>query len=166
MTRSVRAGSAHAPRRGIAAVEFAVVLPLLLMFIVGIWEVGRLIEVQQIMANAAREGGRQASAGQYSPSDITTLVQQYAAREGLTATNIAVSIKNLGFSGNPAPPDNDPRDATDLDQLQVTVTIPFSDVRWTTLSLVTGTSTTLTSQVVWSSMKDRAYAIPTPPAGY
>ena len=50
-------------RTGTAAVELAVCLPFLLVLILGIWEVGRMVMVQQLIANAAREGGRQAAAG-------------------------------------------------------------------------------------------------------
>ena len=46
-------------RRGVAAIELAFVFMLFvipLMF--GIWEVGRLVQVQQVVSNAAREGAR------------------------------------------------------------------------------------------------------------
>ena len=46
-----------------AAVEFAMILPVILTLLLGIWEVGRMIEIQQILYNAAREGGRQAAYG-------------------------------------------------------------------------------------------------------
>src|SRR5690348_15164963 len=55
------------PRRsrdGIAAVEFAVVLPLLFLLLMGAWEVGRLVQVHSILSNAAREGARIAAQGQ------------------------------------------------------------------------------------------------------
>ena len=48
-------------RRGVAAVEFAVCLPFILLMLVGLWEVGRMVEVQQLLNNSVREGGRQAS---------------------------------------------------------------------------------------------------------
>ncbi len=38
-------------RRGIAAVEFAVCLPVLITLLFGIWEAGRLAEIQQLVAN-------------------------------------------------------------------------------------------------------------------
>jgi Flp pilus assembly protein TadG len=166
MTRTNLAAAVQRPRPGVAAVEFALVLPFLLIFLLGMWEVGRLIEVQQIMTNAAREGARQAAAGQLAPAAITTLVQQYLTNQGLQATNVTVAVKNLGFSGNPSPTGDDPRQATDLDQLQVTVTVPFKDVRWTTLRLVTDASTNLKAQATWSSMKDRSFEIPSPPTGF
>ena len=50
------------PRRGVAAVETAVVLTFVLVpLMIGIWEMGRLIQVQQIVANSAREGARLAA---------------------------------------------------------------------------------------------------------
>jgi len=152
-------------RQGIAAVEFALVLPLLLMFIIGIWEVGRIIEIQQVLTNAAREGGRQASTGQIDGAGVASVVQNYSKNEGYPSSNVQVTVRNAGFPGNPAPPDNNPKNATDLDQLQITVTIPFKDVRWINLTLVTSDTSLVWTQVVWCSMKDLAYQIPAPPSG-
>ena len=45
-------------RSGIAAVEMAAVLPAVLILLMGILEVGRLIEMQQVLTNATREGAR------------------------------------------------------------------------------------------------------------
>ena len=50
-------------RRGAVAVEAAMTLPLLLTLMLGVWEVGRMIQVQQILVNAAREGARLAGGG-------------------------------------------------------------------------------------------------------
>ena len=46
-------------RRGVASIELAfVTLMLIIPVLIGIWEVGRLIQVQQIVSNSAREGAR------------------------------------------------------------------------------------------------------------
>ena len=50
-------------RGGTAAVEFAVCLPWIMFLLFGIWEVGRMVEVSQVMWGACREGARQASTG-------------------------------------------------------------------------------------------------------
>ena len=44
--------------RGAAAVEFAIVLPMLLLLLLGIMEFGRAYNVQLTLTNAAREGVR------------------------------------------------------------------------------------------------------------
>ena len=48
-------------RSGIAAVEMAVSLPLVLTLLIGTWEVGRILEIQQFLeVGAARPPGRRA----------------------------------------------------------------------------------------------------------
>jgi Flp pilus assembly protein TadG len=44
--------------RGAAAIEFALVLPILLLLILGIFEFGRVLNIQISLSNAAREGAR------------------------------------------------------------------------------------------------------------
>lgn len=55
------AGSCHPKRRserGQALAEFALVLPLVLLFIAGIVELGRAWNIKQVVTDAAREGAR------------------------------------------------------------------------------------------------------------
>jgi Flp pilus assembly protein TadG len=156
-----------ARRSGTAAVELAVMMMFLVpLFLYGIWEVGRMIEVSQILDNAVREGARQASTGQLSDTQCMAVVREYLLNEGLPTANVNVTVTNLGFPGNPSPPDNNPQHAYDLDQLQITATIPYQDVQWVNIGLVSGPSTQLSSDSTWSSMKDRAYPVPVPPPGY
>lgn len=56
---STRAPFARPRRRGVASIELAFVFMLFMIpMMIGIWEVGRLVQVQQIVSNAAREGAR------------------------------------------------------------------------------------------------------------
>jgi Flp pilus assembly protein TadG len=48
-------------RRGAAAVEFAVLVPLFLMLVMGTWEMGTALTAGTKMSAAVREGGRLAS---------------------------------------------------------------------------------------------------------
>jgi Flp pilus assembly protein TadG len=50
--------SKQSPRRGAAAVEAAVVLPVLLFFVAGIVDLGRLPKVADSLTNAARNGAQ------------------------------------------------------------------------------------------------------------
>lgn len=163
MVRPLRISSS---RHGAAAVELAVLMLFLVpILLVGIWEVGRMTEVSQIMSNAVREGGRQAATGQLSDTQVIAVVQEYIANEGLPTANLNVTVTNLGFPSNPTPPDNNPQNATDLDQLQVQAYLPYADVAWIGFHMVTTASTKIYGTAQWSSMKDRSYPVPTPPAG-
>lgn len=50
-------------QRGAAAVEFALILPILLMLVFGIIDFGLYINAAAVVGNAAREGARSASLG-------------------------------------------------------------------------------------------------------
>ena len=50
----------HADERGAAMVEFALVVPLLLVLLVGIFEVSHAWQNYQVLTDAAREGARRA----------------------------------------------------------------------------------------------------------
>lgn len=53
----------RARERGAAAVEFALVLPVLIIILVGVIDFGMVTNAQAIVANAARDGARVASMG-------------------------------------------------------------------------------------------------------
>lgn len=60
--------------RGAALVEFAIVLPLLLLLLVGIIEFGLLFYNKQVLTNASREGAR---AGIARVGNISDIVDDY-----------------------------------------------------------------------------------------
>jgi len=136
------------PRRAAAAVEFAVVLPLILLLLFGVWEVGRLVEVQQVLSNAAREGGRQASTGQRTVAQVRQGVVDYIARAGLPTGNVNVTITNMTDGSRP-----EPNEANQLDRFRIRVTMPSDDVRWILLNQITN-GTTISGVADWYSMRD------------
>jgi Flp pilus assembly protein TadG len=145
-------------RRGTAAVEAAFSIAVLLLpLLLGAWEMGRMVEVQQVLTNGAREGCRQASTGKLTNAQVQQVVVTYLQNAGLPTTNAVVTVSDLTASGT------DVSLAAQLDQLQVTVTIPFSDVRVISLNLVTNSSTNMTGQAIWYSLRDKPYAAPSPP---
>ncbi len=148
-------------RSGTVAVEAAFVLTILMILLLGAWEGSRMIEVQQILSNAAREGARQAASGQLTASQVKTVVTNYLQDAGLPTTNVTVTVQDLT---NPA---LDPTTATEYDNLSVSLTIPFKDVRWTSAVLTTNAGTTLTAQATWFSTNGAAYpGSVSVPAGY
>jgi Flp pilus assembly protein TadG len=150
-------------RYGTAAVELAVVLPVVIILLVGLLEIGQTVQVSQILSNAAREGARKASTGMNTYADVQTTVSNYLTNAGITnQTGLTVTIYNVtqGNSG----PNFDPSTAIYLDQLQITVTLPYANVQLAPLP--TPQATVLTAQAIWFSNQDQAYPTTiTPPAG-
>lgn len=63
--------------RGVALMEMALTLPLLLLISVGILEFGRAFQTWQIVTNAAREGARVAVLPGINDSMVTARVNEY-----------------------------------------------------------------------------------------
>lgn len=140
------------PRRGVAAVEMALLIPILLGLLLGCWEVGRVLHIQQMLSNAAREAGRQASAGQLSQAQAEQVARNYldtALGSGFTASVTATVTNKSGGS--------DPTGATQMDKFEIEVSIPFNDVSWTVLSILPTPPDKLKGRTYWFSVKDMAY---------
>lgn len=88
--------------RGAAAVEFALVLPLLVLLVVGITTVGRAFWVQTTLSNAAREGVR-AMALQNSPASAKAAAKNAAAALNLTDSQIDVKPTSCPSPGTASP---------------------------------------------------------------
>jgi Flp pilus assembly protein TadG len=93
-------------RRGTATVELAFVMIFTVVpMIIGLWEMGRYVQVQQIVANSAREGARMAAQAVTIKSDgtqtlvvtngaagvpsVKSAVMQYLSGAGLTRLKYA-----------------------------------------------------------------------------
>jgi len=99
--------------RGNNLVEFALVLPVLLMLLMGILDLGRAFYVYSAISNAAREGARR---GIITPDDtaaIVTTVQEWAI--GLDPDQMQITVQLV--TAEPQP-----------DRIQVTVTYSFHPV--------------------------------------
>lgn len=83
MVRSHRYRQLHA-EGGAAAVEFAIIVPVLLLIVAGIVDFGRAFFTEIQLANAAREGARAAVVSTISAGDIKTRAETSAP--GLTLT--------------------------------------------------------------------------------
>jgi Flp pilus assembly protein TadG len=85
-------GRATGRDQGAAAVEFALLLPILLLVLFGIIDFGRALNMQIELTNAAREGVRGLALG--TTANPTTATQ--TAAQPLTGVSVAYS----GCSGN------------------------------------------------------------------
>ncbi len=142
------------PRSGTAAVELALVAPLVFGLIVGLLQVGQMVQVNAIVSNAAREGARQASTGVNTYAGVRSAVANYLTNAGITnQSGLTVTVYDV-TQGNSGPQFN-PSTANYLDQLQVTVTLPLSNVQ--IVPWATNPSTVISAQAVWFSNQDQAY---------
>jgi len=89
-------------QKGAVAVEFAFVLPLLIVLLVGIMEFGLILYNQQVLTNACREGTRAgivARSPRLDSTAIAKVVNDYTQAHLVTfgsATSAATVIDNSG----------------------------------------------------------------------
>lgn len=180
---SPRRGTAR--RSGQAAVEFAVCLPLLVLILSGLWEVGRITEVQQVMWNSAREAGRDASLGQDSLSDVASNLLTYlqsaepsafppSHSTSMIAPVVSLPANTTGYTcwDNTAkrelftmtfadltnPSVTDPTAMSQLDVYQLGVQVPYQSIAISPLSQITSMSR-LSVLSTWASMVDSPFQI-------
>jgi Flp pilus assembly protein TadG len=79
--------------RGQGLVEFAVVLPVIVLVIFGILDLGRGVFTYNALSQAARQGSRTAMVDQ-DVADIRTAAIDYAPTLGLQNSNITVCFKD------------------------------------------------------------------------
>jgi Flp pilus assembly protein TadG len=103
-------------RRGVAAVEFAIVAPLFFLLVIGIVEVGRAMMVQQLLINASRVGARRAITLSSSEQAVVDAVEEYATGVGVEGLSVEVSP--------------DPATAAAGAAITVDVEINYSEVSW------------------------------------
>lgn len=149
------------------------VLPLLATLMLGTWEVGRLVEVMQIMSNAVREGARLAAQGKiinltgsytdvYASSgspNVTTTVQNYLTNAGISTTGLVVAFKFIDSAGNPVASPTDPYLGVKGQRFRVTATLPYSSFRWTTATLFPVTNLTVSCD--WFCLVDDPFSVNT-----
>jgi len=84
---------------GAAAVEFALILPVLALLLFGVLEFGRVWSQYQVFQGAAREGARCAAVASTSQCDIQTAIDH--AAEPYQPSDPSADVQILG--GGPAP---------------------------------------------------------------
>lgn len=172
-------------RRGAAAAEFAICLPLVFLILAGIWEVGRIAEVSNVMWNAARESGRDASIGQdnfqavannmitylqgaepqafgqgHSTSLIAPVVTMPANTTGYTCWDNTANreLFTITFTDLTNPSTTDPTGMQRLDQFQIGLQVPYASIGWAVVPQISGL-TRLSVTVTWASMLDTPFQV-------
>jgi hypothetical protein len=86
--------------RGQAMVEFALVIPIFLLLLVGLFDLGRAVFAFNTLTNAAREGARMAIVNQYEPS-IVQQAKEASAMIELDLPNVEVHYWQVNPDGTP-----------------------------------------------------------------
>ncbi|HEY3308133.1 MAG TPA: TadE/TadG family type IV pilus assembly protein [Desulfuromonadaceae bacterium] len=99
-------------KKGAALVEMAIILPLLLLIVVGIFEFGRAMLIRNTLNNAAREGARRAAVSP-PPVNIDAFVRS------------AIPFNQTGLVITPNPSSPTPGSGAPV---TVTIMLPFHTV--------------------------------------
>lgn len=115
MGRNLRGAQRGRRTRGQALTEFALVVPILLLMVVGVMEFGRAWTLSQVITDGARQGARMAallnnsSAGQDS---VRRVVRRALSAGNINATDQMIAIDNGWKAGTNTP-------------VGVTVSVPY-----------------------------------------
>jgi Flp pilus assembly protein TadG len=85
--------------RGAELIEFAVVMPILIFIIAGIFEFGMMFRALEAVTNAAREGARVGVLPGYNAPDVQTRVDDYLNAAGLTGTHTTTVTNQILATG-------------------------------------------------------------------
>ncbi len=104
-------------RRGVAAVEFALIAPLFFLLVLGMIEIGRMVMVKQSLTNASREGARIAVLDGTTKADVVKQVNTYLTSCGIHGATVTTTPTEPTTAGYGEP-------------VTVTVTIASTAVSW------------------------------------
>jgi len=81
-----------------AVIEFAIVLPLLLLLILGVMDLGRMFYIKMVLTNAAREGANYLA---YFPEDANNgyVETSEAIYAEASSSNVEVIAADISFTG-------------------------------------------------------------------
>lgn len=178
-------------RRAVAAVEFALCLPFIVLALLGVWEVGRIAQVSNVLWNGAREAARDASLGQDNLQTVAANLTVYlqsalpnAFVPGHSTSLIAPTITlpsnttgytcwdnttnrelfTITFKDITTPGSSDPTMMQKLDHYQIGIQVPYTTVGWTAAPQISGVSR-ISVVVDWACMLDAPFQVsPTLPA--
>ena len=92
--------------RGVAAVELAICLPILILLVCGSIEFGILFYNEQVITNASREGARAGIVAETKTEDIKLIVENYCSGKLINLNGSSELDSDLIITN----PDEDPED--------------------------------------------------------
>lgn len=101
-------------RQGVAVVELAVCLPVVVLIVLGTIEACTMIFLQQSLSIAAYEGARVSTLPNITGDDVADQCQQILADRGVTGVNISINPHDL-------------QSAAKSSWIEVTASAPFAE---------------------------------------
>jgi Flp pilus assembly protein TadG len=94
----IRDTNSRRDERGQALVEMALILPILLMLLLGIFEFGRAWNTKQLITDAAREGARLAVVqnNDIDQNDVKAAIATHLSRAGVPGTAVTIAFDENG----------------------------------------------------------------------
>lgn len=132
----LRRGSSS--RTGAAAVEFALICPVLFLVFLGVIEFGRAMMVSEILNTAVRTGCRAGTMIGATNSSVTSGVTQCLT--GISGTTTTIQVN--GATG-------DVSTAARGDSISVQLQVPYSSVSWLPGSMFLGNTTLSATAVMY-----------------
>lgn len=122
-------------RRGVAAVEAAVVLPMFLILTLGTIEMGTALRASTIMQSAVREAGRLVSMnwgnvveqGDTPNAKVERDIRNFVTASGLPGNALIVTIQHADGSKQGQTFDISDRD-NDLELVEISMELPYSSI--------------------------------------
>jgi len=104
-------------RMGAAMIEFALVAPLMILFTLGIIEMGRMTMVKQVLTNISREGARMASLPEATSANVQSQVQQLLVGSNINGATITLNPNSISTASSGS-------------LVTVSITVEAEDISW------------------------------------
>lgn len=144
-----RRGRSGPRSRGQSLIEFALILPVIVLIVFGLFDLGRGVFTANTLAQAARQASRTAIVDQ-DASDIKAVAIAAAVTLGLTTSNVSVCFKTdetTQKNCNSPTTDNCPQPTRTIGCLAIVTTtltyVPITPVLSTLFSSIPMTSTSI-----------------------
>lgn len=96
MNVSLKSRNRRSQRAGVAAAEFAVCLPVIVLIVLATIEACTMVFLKQSLSIAAYEGARTALAQNASSADVVNAAEQILTERNVNGGTVSLSPSNLG----------------------------------------------------------------------
>lgn len=119
------------PRRGAAALEFALIAPMLVFMFLGMIEITRGLQVRNTLSDAARQACRLGIQAGYDNASVKSAVDSILQQNGINPAQASLEIQVNGKAA-------DVKTALPNDRISARIQVPADKVGWIATLFLTG----------------------------